>query len=111
MSSVGRVLESERFTQVETATGSGRKITIKCGDKSKLRSKDIINLLDDEADDKETVKKEAKTPTKKAATTRTRRASVSCTTPAKTPTKKLKLKSKVAEIKKGRKSKVGSEEE
>ena len=45
MSSVGRVLESERFTQVETATGSGRKITIKCGDKSKLRSKDIINLL------------------------------------------------------------------
>ena len=67
MSSVGRVLESERFTQVETATGSGRKITIKCGDKFKLRSKDIINLLDDEAEEP------VKTPTKKAAsTTRTR---------------------------------------
>ena len=109
LSSVGRVLESERFTQVETATGSGRKITIKCGDKSKLRGKDILNLLDD--GDEETNKKEAKTPTKKAASTRTRRASVSCTTPAKTPTKKLKLKSKVADTKKGRNSKAGSEEE
>ena len=92
MSSVGRVLENEVFTQVETATGSGRKITIKCGDKSKLKSKDIIDLLDDEAD--EHVKKVSVTPTKKVATARARRASVSCTTPAKTPTKKLQLKRK-----------------
>merc|ERR1719348_2900138 len=92
--SLGSVITGERFTQVETATGSGRKLTIKCGDRSSLKSKDIIDLLDDEvADipDKVTVK----APDKKSSATpvrRSRRASVSCTTPAKESPKKSKIK-------------------
>jgi len=80
---VGNIITTERFTQVETATGSGRKLTIKCGDKKKfapssgLVGKQISNLLDSDDDVPEV---EAK---KKVSTQlrRTRRASVSCTTP------------------------------
>ena len=108
MSSVGRVLSSERFAQVETATGSGRKITIKCGDKSKLKSKDIINLLDDEADEEvEKPVAKSKVPEKKP---RSRRASVSCTTPAKG--KGAARKRPASEVKKkGRGRQVTSDED
>ena len=94
------VISSSRFTQIETATGSGRKLTIKCGDKSKLKSKDIINLLDDEADDLEEPLPKSPTFNSKKTKTRTRRASVSCTTPAKD--KKSKLKKPTSESKRGR---------
>ena len=116
MSSISKsIISGDRFTQIETATGSGRKITIKCGDKSKLKSKDIINLLDNEADDS-TDKTVAKSPDKKKASTqvrRTRRASVSCTTPAKETPKKLPVRKKVSsEIKKGGgKKKLQSDDE
>lgn len=82
---VGNIVSTERFTQVETATGSGRKITIKCGDKKRfapssgLAGKQIANLLDsdDDEDPKEDkIRKKVSTQLK-----RTRRASVSCTTP------------------------------
>jgi len=112
--SLGNVITGERFTQVETATGSGRKLTIKCGDRSALKSKDIIDLLDDEvADipDKVTVK----APDKKSSATpvrRSRRASVSCTTPAKESPKKSTIKRLTAsEIKKRRKKDEDSDED
>ena len=88
--STSSIISGERFTQVQRATGSGRKLTIKCGDKSRLKSKDIIHLLTDDDDTEEIVdikrlekKKETKS---EVPARRTRRASVSCTTPAKEKT-------------------------
>merc|ERR1719348_359423 len=111
--SLGSVITGERFTQVETATGSGRKLTIKCGDRSSLKSKDIIDLLDDEvADVPEDVT--VKDPDKRSSETkvrRSRRASVSCTTPAKESPKKSTIKRLTAsEIKKRRKKDEDSDE-
>jgi len=107
-SSKKSVLSDERFTKIETETGSGRKVTIKCGgpkeEKKKfapssgLAAKQISSILDSDDDDqKPIVKKEE--PRKQ----RVRRASVSCTTPTRmkittttvTPTKaKLKPSTK-----------------
>ena len=105
--STSSVISGERFTQVQTATGSGRKLTIKCGDKSKLKSKDIIHLLTDDDDTEEILdikrleKKESQTsvPPK-----RSRRASVSCTTPARENTGRRQVgKRPTSEVKKKRK--------
>jgi len=115
-SSTGKVVSNNEYTKVETTTGSGKKITIKCGNKTKfapsmgLGSNQISSLLDsdEEFEDKSINKKVAPkksprsrkkasplTSPKKAPTTpvrRLRRASVSCTTPrskiVKTPTRR-----------------------
>ena len=75
---VGSVITTERFTQVETATGSGRKLTIKCGDMCGLAGKQISTLLDSDDPEENMDKNKKKVSTQMK---RTRRASVSCTTP------------------------------
>jgi len=87
------VVSTEEFTQVETTTGSGKKVTIKCGDIKKfapsrgLVNNQISSLLDGDRDITQRSKRNVSLTPKKRA----RRASVSCTTPsrrlAKTPTK------------------------
>jgi len=81
---VRSLLSDSRFTKVETETGSGRKVTIKCGvadDKKKfapssgLAAGQISSILDSDDDEKPLVKKES------VPKARVRRASVSCTTP------------------------------
>ena len=106
--STSSIISGERFTQVQTATGSGRKLTIKCGDKSKLKSKEIIHLLTDDDDTEEIVdikRPEKKKPSKSSEPARrSRRASVSCTTPARElPAKKQTGKRPTSEVKKKRK--------
>ena len=92
----GKVITGESFTEVKTSTGSGRKLTIKCGtargasqttttDSPKLRNK---------TDNAESVVKtpratgepapSSEEPRKPAVLRRSRRVSVSCTTPHKT---------------------------
>merc|ERR550519_921565 len=44
------VILTEDFTQVETATGSGRKVMFRWGVKKNLKSKDISNILDSDDD-------------------------------------------------------------
>ena len=46
---LNNIITNERFTKVETATGSGRKLTIKCGEqrKSKLQGKEVGKLCKD----------------------------------------------------------------
>merc|ERR1719369_2463242 len=114
---VANIVSTERFTKVETATGSGRKITIKCGDTKKfnpssgLAGKQIINLLDSDEDDSTVKEKKVSTQLR-----RTRRASVSCTTPTRmtistvTPTRAKNTKRPKSEIKKIR-ANVSSDEE
>jgi len=114
-SSPGRVtnnvISTQRFTQVETATGSGRKLRIKCGSKTEdvnqqPSTKKVLDMLEleDESDDEIKAKKEP------PILRRTRRASVSCTTPTRmvistvTPRKPLGKNSS----KKGAKSKASS---
>ena len=114
--STSSVISGERFTQVQTATGSGRKLTIKCGDKSKLKSKDIIHLLTDDDDTEEIVdikklnkKKETKP---EVQLRRSRRASVSCTTPAKGKSvERPNSKRPTSELKKKRKESSDEEDD
>ena len=108
--STSSVISGERFTQVQTATGSGRKLTIKCGDKSKLKSKDIIHLLTDDSDTEEIVDIKDINPVEKKVRKsseppkRSRRASVSCTTPARENTGRRQTgKRPTSEVKKKRK--------
>jgi len=108
---VANIVSTERFTKVETATGSGRKLTIKCGDTKKfapssgLAGKQIINLLDSDEDDSTVKEKKVTTQVR-----RTRRASVSCTTPTRmtistvTPTRVKNNKRPKSEIKKNKAS-------
>eukprot|EP00092_Neocalanus_flemingeri_P001551 GFUD01001653.1.p1 GENE.GFUD01001653.1~~GFUD01001653.1.p1 ORF type:complete len:880 (+),score=263.06 GFUD01001653.1:116-2755(+) len=118
---MGNIISTERFTQVETATGSGRKITIKCGDKKKfatssgLAGKQISTMLDSESDDSE-----AKLDKSKKVSTqlkRTRRASISCTTPTRltistvTPKKSITRRRPASEMKKSSKSNLSSDDD
>ena len=54
-----KVVSTAEFTQVETTTGSGKKITIKCGDKRKfapssgLGKQQISSLLDSDVEEEE----------------------------------------------------------
>lgn len=115
----GKVVSDDQFTEVETTTGSGKKITIRCGDKKKfapssgLGNNQISSLLDsdEDFDDKpksETVRSKSqrikkklppqtsirKVEVKVTPVKRTRRASVSCTTPVRkvmnTPTRQAR---------------------
>jgi len=107
---VGNIVSTERFTKVETATGSGRKITIKCGDggskklpTSGIAGKQILNLLELESDEEDPKEKKVSTSIK-----RIRRASVSCTTPTRmtitavTPTRSKTKRRPASEMKKTR---------
>ena len=111
---LNNIITNERFTKVETATGSGRKLTIKCGDqrKSKLQGKEIVSLLDSDDDSlKVTQKKEP------LQLRRSRRASVSCTTPTRMIISTVVLaqsrssRRSVSEIKKPKFSCTSSDEE
>ena len=96
--SSGRKLKIKFGTQMEMATGSGRKVTLKCGggEKTKfapssgLAAGQITSLLDSDTEES------AAAATK---VSRKRRASVSCTTPAKTSASATTTPRKIAPAK------------